>query len=40
MWWLTQARSPRATQKVCLSSAPQASSGRGVPPASSSAAGT
>src|SRR5436309_1184006 len=28
MWWPTQARSPLATQKVLLSSAPQASSGR------------
>ena len=32
MWWLTQARSPLARQNVLLSSAPQASSGRGVPP--------
>ena len=30
MWWLTHARSPLATQNVLLSSAPQASSGRGA----------
>ena len=31
MWWLTHARPPRARQNVFLSSAPHASSGRGVP---------
>ena len=31
MWWLTHARLPRARQNVFLSSAPHASSGRGVP---------
>ena len=41
MWWLTQARPALATQKVLLSSAPQASSGRGVPaPGSPRLAGT
>ena len=40
MWWPTQARSPLATQKVLLSSAPQASSGRGAATGSSIAAGT
>ena len=41
MWWETQARVPSARQNVFLSSAPQASSGRGVPaPGSGRLAGT
>jgi len=40
MWWLTHARRPLATQKVLLSSAPTASTGRGACTGSGTLAGT
>ena len=40
MWWDTHAREPLARQNVLLSSAPQASSGRGVPTGRSIPPGT